>query len=65
MRVILAQQVGKQALIVEMKFERIFRNWLRNGYDAPPWGGAPASRSGRRVQAADPLGMNLIIFRPI
>jgi len=26
--VILAQQVGKQALIVEMKLERVFRNWL-------------------------------------
>jgi hypothetical protein len=44
-RVILAQQVGKQALIVEMKLERIFSDWLRNSYGAPPQGDAPASRS--------------------
>ena len=27
-RVILAEQLGKQALIVEMKLERIFNDWL-------------------------------------
>jgi len=27
-RVILAQQLGKEALIIEMKLERIFSDWL-------------------------------------
>jgi hypothetical protein len=33
--VVLAEKIGKEPMVVEVEFERIFGGWLRNG-DAKP-----------------------------
>ncbi|HVB82707.1 MAG TPA: hypothetical protein VNE82_22495 [Candidatus Binataceae bacterium] len=33
--VVLAEQIGKAPMVVEVEFERIFGGWLRNGVAKP------------------------------
>ena len=35
MRVVLTEQFGEEAMVVEVEFERIFGGWLRNGVAKP------------------------------
>jgi hypothetical protein len=33
--VVLAEKIGKEPMVVEVEFERIFGGWLRNGFAKP------------------------------
>jgi hypothetical protein len=33
--VVLAEEIGKEPMVVEVEFERIFGGWLRNGFAKP------------------------------
>jgi hypothetical protein len=33
--VVLAENIGKEPMVVEVEFERIFGGWLRNGFAKP------------------------------
>jgi hypothetical protein len=33
--VVLAEKIGKEPMVVEVEFERIFGSWLRNGFAKP------------------------------
>jgi len=35
MGVVLAEKIGKDPMVVEVEFERIFGGWLRNGFAKP------------------------------
>jgi hypothetical protein len=32
---VLAEKIGKEPMVVEVEFERIFGGWLRNGFAKP------------------------------
>jgi hypothetical protein len=33
--VVVAEQIGKEPMVVKVEFERIFDGWLRNGFAKP------------------------------
>jgi len=57
--VVLAEKIGKEPMVVEVEFERIFGGWLRNGVAKPrafySRAAASESRAARKVASSAAL----------
>jgi len=63
MRVVLAEKIGEEPMVVEVEFERVFGGWLRNGVAKPLFRLFAAFGSAVRDQTVRRVGGDRSSFR--